>query len=141
MTMYSQRVLLSSCFKYQLGHIWHPDDFLLPTMSSATQTAHSFNKILNQPRLTSKSRQAGDIDEAVKKLRRLILVEGIPSAIVSLAIVVGRRYSTQVPCLPGPGITTSHMEDPLTRKPRLVSRDFPPICLTRSMRSPREDTE
>ena len=57
-------------------------------MSSATQTAYSFNKILNQPKLTSKSRQAGNIDEAVKKLRRLILVEGIPSAVVSLVVVV-----------------------------------------------------
>ena len=62
-------------------------------MSTATQTAHSFNKILNQPRLTSKLRQAGNIDEAVKKLRRLILVEGIPSAVVSLAIGVIPRYS------------------------------------------------
>ncbi|KAI0317392.1 bub2 protein [Amylostereum chailletii] len=47
-------------------------------MSSASQaaTAHSFNKILNQ---TSKSRSRQDIEESVKKLRRLILIEGIPS--------------------------------------------------------------
>ncbi|KAF8170254.1 bub2 protein [Mycena galopus ATCC 62051] len=46
-------------------------------MSSAT--AHSFNKILNQPKVSSKSRSSGDIDDGTKKLRRMILVEGIPS--------------------------------------------------------------
>lgn len=54
-------------------------------MSSVASTAHSFNKILNQPRLSSKSRQAGDVDEAIKKLRRLILVDGIPSSVVRLS--------------------------------------------------------
>ncbi|KAJ7782898.1 rab domain-containing cell division control protein [Mycena metata] len=47
-------------------------------MSSAT--AHSFNKILNQPKVSSKSRSSTDIDDGTKKLRRMILVEGIPSA-------------------------------------------------------------
>ncbi|KAJ8592327.1 TBC-domain-containing protein [Rhizopogon salebrosus TDB-379] len=46
--------------------------------SSSTVTAHSFNKILNQPR-SSKSKRSGDVDEGTKKLRRMILVEGIPS--------------------------------------------------------------
>ncbi|EIN08142.1 TBC-domain-containing protein [Punctularia strigosozonata HHB-11173 SS5] len=50
-------------------------------MSSAAATAHSFNKILALPKLASKHRTTADIDEAIKKLRRLILVEGIPSAI------------------------------------------------------------
>jgi cell cycle arrest protein BUB2 len=43
-------------------------------------TAHSFNKILNQPKHPSKARVSGDIEEGIKKLRRLILVDGIPSA-------------------------------------------------------------
>ncbi|KAJ7287389.1 bub2 protein [Mycena rebaudengoi] len=47
-------------------------------MSSAT--AHSFNKILNQPKVSSKSRSSGDIDDGTRKLRRMILVDGIPSA-------------------------------------------------------------
>ncbi|KIM91943.1 hypothetical protein PILCRDRAFT_57576 [Piloderma croceum F 1598] len=47
--------------------------------SSGTSTTHSFYKILNQFRAPSKSRHAADVDEGVKKLRRLILVEGIPS--------------------------------------------------------------
>ncbi|KZP34237.1 TBC-domain-containing protein [Athelia psychrophila] len=47
---------------------------------SAAATAHSFNKILNAPRSSSKSRNP-DIDEGIKKLRRLILVDGIPSAV------------------------------------------------------------
>ncbi|OJA17846.1 hypothetical protein AZE42_03318 [Rhizopogon vesiculosus] len=46
---------------------------------SSAATAHSFNKILNQPR-SSKSKRSGDVDEGTKKLRRMILVEGIPSA-------------------------------------------------------------
>ena len=33
------------------------------------------------------------------------------------------------------------MEDPFTCKSRFISRDFPSICLTRTMRSSREDTE
>jgi cell cycle arrest protein BUB2 len=48
---------------------------------SLATTAHSFNKILNQPR-SSKSKRSGDVDEGTKKLRRMILVEGIPSAAV-----------------------------------------------------------
>ncbi|KAJ3749215.1 bub2 protein [Lentinula detonsa] len=49
-------------------------------MSAAT--AHSFNKILSKPKYSSKSRSSGadsDDDSNLKKLRRLILVEGIPS--------------------------------------------------------------
>ncbi|KAJ4468321.1 rab domain-containing cell division control protein [Lentinula aciculospora] len=48
---------------------------------SAT-TAHSFNKILIKPKYSSKSRSTGvenDDDSNLKKLRRMILVEGIPS--------------------------------------------------------------
>jgi len=47
-------------------------------MSAAT--AHSFNKLLSQPKAASKSR-AGETDDGTKKLRRMILVEGIPSAV------------------------------------------------------------
>ncbi|KIO30470.1 hypothetical protein M407DRAFT_69212 [Tulasnella calospora MUT 4182] len=43
--------------------------------------AHAFNKLLNQPRLSTKFRTQADIDDGLKKLRRLILVEGIPFAI------------------------------------------------------------
>lgn len=45
-------------------------------------TAHAFNKILTQPRLSSKTRTSEDVEESVKKLRRLILIEGIPSRAV-----------------------------------------------------------
>ncbi|TFK86043.1 bub2 protein [Polyporus arcularius HHB13444] len=48
---------------------------------SAVTTAHSFNKILNQFKTASKARSAADMEEATKKLRRLILVDGIPSAV------------------------------------------------------------
>ncbi|KAI0263799.1 TBC-domain-containing protein [Gloeopeniophorella convolvens] len=42
-------------------------------------TAHTFNKILSQPKSSSKTRTTEDVEESVKKLRRLILIEGIPS--------------------------------------------------------------
>ncbi|KAG8980868.1 hypothetical protein FRB90_007430 [Tulasnella sp. 427] len=43
--------------------------------------AHAFNKLLNQPRMSTKFRTQADVDEGLKKLRRLILVEGIPFAV------------------------------------------------------------
>ncbi|KAI0062105.1 TBC-domain-containing protein [Artomyces pyxidatus] len=46
--------------------------------SQLAATAHSFNKILSQPKL-SKARTQQDVEESVRKLRRLILIEGIPS--------------------------------------------------------------
>ena len=46
---------------------------------STSDTAKSFNKILALPRSSSRARSAADLKEAVKKLRRLILVDGIPS--------------------------------------------------------------
>ena len=45
-------------------------------------TVHAFNKILSQPKLSSKTRTSEDVEESVKKLRRLILIEGIPSKAV-----------------------------------------------------------
>jgi len=54
-------------------------------MSSAT--AHSFNKLLSQPKASSKSRASGELDDGTKKLRRMILVEGIPSAVVRPGIL------------------------------------------------------
>jgi cell cycle arrest protein BUB2 len=50
--------------------------------AAAAATAHSFNKILNQPKVSSKSRSSGDLDDGTKKLRRMILVDGIPSSVV-----------------------------------------------------------
>jgi cell cycle arrest protein BUB2 len=49
---------------------------------SEVATAHAFNKILNQPKVSSKSRSSGDLDDGTKKLRRMILVDGIPSSVV-----------------------------------------------------------
>lgn len=52
---------------------------------SPAATAHSFNKLLSQPKAASKSRATGEVDDGTKKLRRMILVEGIPSAVVRLS--------------------------------------------------------
>ncbi|KJA27675.1 hypothetical protein HYPSUDRAFT_130570 [Hypholoma sublateritium FD-334 SS-4] len=46
----------------------------------STSVAHSFNKLLSQPKAISKSRATGEIEDGATKLRRMILVEGIPSA-------------------------------------------------------------
>lgn len=50
--------------------------------NSQEATAHSFNKILNHPKSTSKPRATGEPDDGTRKLRRLILVDGIPSSVV-----------------------------------------------------------
>jgi len=50
-----------------------------------SDAAHSFNKLLTQPKYTSKSRASGEPDDGTKKLRRMILVEGIPSAVASFS--------------------------------------------------------
>ena len=60
-------------------------------MSAAT--AHSFNKLLSQPKAASKSRATGETDDGTKKLRRMILVEGIPSALVGCNILGVQAYS------------------------------------------------
>lgn len=54
--------------------------YVTKTMSNA---AHSFNKLLTQPKYTSKSRASGEPDDGTKRLRRMILVEGIPSKVAS----------------------------------------------------------
>lgn len=53
-----------------------------PTSPSASTKAHQFNKILNQKSSSTRLRTAEDVDEALKKLRRLVLVNGIPSDVV-----------------------------------------------------------
>jgi hypothetical protein len=55
---------------------------LMSSSPSATATAHTFNKILREPKSSSRSRGTSDSDDGTKKLRRLILIEGIPSAAV-----------------------------------------------------------
>ncbi|TDL14174.1 TBC-domain-containing protein, partial [Rickenella mellea] len=48
---------------------------------SAKKAAHSFHRILNPPKLGSSTRTQQNIDDGLKKLRRLILVDGIPHAV------------------------------------------------------------
>lgn len=59
-----------------------------PTSPSAATKAHQFNKLLNQkPSSSSRIRTPEDAEEALKKLRRLVLVNGIPSEVVSTEFV------------------------------------------------------
>lgn len=94
-------------------------------MSAAT--AHSFNKLLSQPKAASKSRATGETDDGAKKLRRMILVEGIPSTVVRYNIAdiqiylesgreqriqlyvleYGKYYSELTNCQPKPTFTIS----------------------------------
>jgi hypothetical protein len=73
-------------------------------------TAHAFNKILSQPKLSSKTRTSEDVEESVKKLRRLILIEGIPSKAVCarLRAVCSSAHGD----LAGPHATTQNLENP-----------------------------
>ncbi|KAF9047336.1 TBC-domain-containing protein [Panaeolus papilionaceus] len=48
---------------------------------SAQESADYYRKFLAQPRSASKSRRSGEVDDGTKKLRRLILVDGIPSEV------------------------------------------------------------
>ncbi|PPQ98428.1 hypothetical protein CVT24_004107 [Panaeolus cyanescens] len=48
---------------------------------SAQESAAYYRKFLAQPRSSSKSRRSGEVDDGTKKLRRLILVDGIPSEV------------------------------------------------------------
>lgn len=83
--------------------------------SAAATTAHSFNKILNQYRSSSKQRSASDIEEAVRKLRRLILVDTIPSDVVSTFVVQFTCYTTiiSISC-EGSHSPTTNLEDTAT---------------------------
>jgi hypothetical protein len=56
--------------------------------ANPTTSVHAFNKILSQPKLSSKTRTPEDVEESVKKLRRLILIEGIPSRAVCARLTV-----------------------------------------------------
>ncbi|ETW86337.1 hypothetical protein HETIRDRAFT_311198 [Heterobasidion irregulare TC 32-1] len=51
--------------------------------SSPESIAHSFSKILAPSKTSSKSRSQQDVEEGVRKLRRLILIDGIPSQVDS----------------------------------------------------------
>jgi hypothetical protein len=73
-------------------------------------TVHAFNKILSQPKLSSKTRTSEDVEESVKKLRRLILIEGIPSKAVCARLRVVR--SSAHGDLPGPHATIQNLENP-----------------------------
>lgn len=54
--------------------------------ADAQKAARTFSRILNQPKVhSSKPRTDKDVEEAIKKIRRLILVDGIPHAIVCSA--------------------------------------------------------
>ena len=85
-------------------------------MSNLATTVHAFNKILSQPKLSSKTRTAEDVEESVKKLRRLILIEGIPSKAVC------SRFFAADPCalcvhpfmaiFAGPHATIQNLENP-----------------------------
>ena len=78
---------------------------------STSDTAKSFNKILALPRSSSRVRSTADLNEAVKKLRRLILVDGIPSATVG-SVSCSMKCSSHI-MRTGSHPSTQDMEDTL----------------------------
>jgi len=80
-------------------------------MSAAAAAAHSFNKLLSQPKAASKSRATGETDDGTKKLRRMILVEGIPSAVVRYIIADDSRYAQNLTANKGSNSASSNMEN------------------------------
>lgn len=78
---------LAQCPEKERLELWlnvEPHRNMPPPSSTSAEaaTAHSFNKVLNQYKSSSRSRTTAEVEESVKKLRRLILVDGIPSAAV-----------------------------------------------------------
>ena len=61
------------------------------TVEDAQRAARTINRILNQPKQVGSAQQRTDkqIEDGIKKLRRVILVEGIPHTMVS------KRFSRQ----------------------------------------------
>ena len=57
----------------------------MSTEADTQKTARTVHRILNQPKgnAGNKSRTEKDVEEGIKKIRGLILVEGIPHTIVS----------------------------------------------------------
>ena len=72
--------------------------------ASLAATAHAFNKILSHPKLSS-------VEENVKKLRRLILIEGIPSKTVRI-LFVSPCHRFFVHQFVGPYIAIQDLENP-----------------------------
>lgn len=54
--------------------------------------AHSFNKLLSHPKSSTKSRANRDVEDSANRLRRMILVEGIPSPSVCLQMNVFSKF-------------------------------------------------
>lgn len=61
-------------------------DVEIDANEEAQKAARTFNRILAQPKLNAAMpRTDKHVEDAIKKLRRLILVDGIPHAIVRRA--------------------------------------------------------
>jgi len=76
-------------------------------------SAHSFNKVLTQPKYASKSRASSSdpVDDASKKLRRMILVDGIPSTAVGFPVFVARFRLRTSSIASGSNFAATDMED------------------------------
>jgi hypothetical protein len=82
----------------------------LTHQSQAASTAHSFNKIFNQARTHAKFRTPADVSDSVKKIRRLILVEGIPTAIVRTRVHLAHRIADRTCQKIGSDIASEDLE-------------------------------
>lgn len=102
--------------------------------TAAASTAHSFHKIFNQARTHAKFRTEIDVNDSIKKIRRLILVEGIPTSIVRAIsgykpiLTVRNMKITDV----GPIATAQDMESATGRDGASDERVLG-VCLTRTL--------
>jgi len=98
---------------------------------NASGAVLAFNKVLNQPKLQRTNRTPTDITESIRKLRRLILVEGIPSDRVSRLIVLLLHAALKLSLMGsgqlGTHIETESMENPASRE-RGVRRGVCGLC-------------
>ena len=103
-------------------------------------TAHTFNKILAQPKLSSKTRSPEDVEESVKKLRRLILIDGIPSKAVCSLTSLCSVSMCCVYSFAGPYVALQDLEN-FAQGQRVARRNIPRIRREGAMRGQGEDSQ
>jgi len=67
-------------------------------------TVHRFNRLLNKPHTSKVYRTKADIEDALKRLRRYILAEGIPTELVSESQTDASGKSYEVDCDQDPSL-------------------------------------
>ena len=122
------------------------------TIEDAQRAARTINRILNQPKQVGSAQQRTDkqIEDGIKKLRRVILVEGIPHTMVSKRFPDNvQLYYVSIPSLrigcidgttTGPDVASTCVENSFGREQYLGGQVFA-VCQARALRIQGEDSE